>query len=107
MRKRTVWLALAAALLVVIGTAVLPGVRQSSQSPDLERVVRRYSVAVDGQESVIRIRTREIHGTFEYRGVEQRGTGRYEMRWRAPTALVEQLRGPMGVVTRGYDGVRA
>lgn len=107
MRTKTRWLTLASAVLVVGGTIALLTTRQAGSPSDVQRVVRKYAAALGGPERAKNIRTREIHGTFEYRGVGQYGTGQFEMRWRFPTSLVEQLRGPMGVVTRGFDGTRA
>jgi len=54
-----------------------------------------------------RCEVRRLRGTFEYQGVGQHGTGQLHMRWKAPSSLVEQLKGPMGSITRGFDGTRA
>lgn len=107
MRIKIGWLALAAAVLVAGGTVAVLKARQARSPSDVQRVVRKYAAALGGPERAKNIKTREIHGTFEYRGVGQHGTGQFEMRWRSPTSLVEQLRGPMGVITRGFDGARA
>ena len=107
MRTRIGWLALASVVFVVGVTVAVLKTRQATSSPDVQRVVRTYSAALGGQPRLNNIKTREIHGTFEYRGIEQHGTGQLVMRWKAPSSLVEQLRGPIGVITRGFDGVRA
>ena len=107
MQTKTRWLALASTLFVVWGTVTAQRAQDARSSSDVQRVVRKYAAALGGQARVMNIRTREIHGTFEYRGIEQHATGQLEMRWRSPSSLVEQLRGPMGVITRGYDGARA
>jgi hypothetical protein len=107
MRGRIAWLSIATVALVVCGTFAVLETRPGRPSADVQRVARKYTAALGGTERSKNIRTREIHGTFEYRGVGQYGTGQLEMRWKTPNLLVEQLRGPMGVITRGFDGVHA
>lgn len=107
MRGRTIWLAFASAVVVVYGTIAILKTHRVRPSADVQRVARKYAAALGGPARSKNIRTREIHGTFEYRGIGQHGIGQLEMRWKAPSSLVEQLRGPMGVITRGYDGERA
>ena len=107
MRGRIAWLTIATAALVVCATIAVLATREVRPSADVQRVARKYTVALGGPVRFKNIRTREIHGTFEYRGVGQYGTGELEMRWKTPNLLVEQLRGPMGVITRGFDGVHA
>jgi hypothetical protein len=107
MRERIAWLTIATAALVVCGTLAVLETRQVRPSADVQRVARKYTAALGGPVRSRNIRTREIHGTFEYRGVGQYGTGQLELRWKTPNLLVEQLRGPIGVVTRGFDGVHA
>lgn len=107
MRGRIIWLTFASAGFVVCGTIAVLKTRHAGPSAEVQRVARKYAAALGGPARSKNIRTREIHGTFEYRGVGQHGTGQLEMRWKAPSSLVEQLRGPMGVITRGYDGARA
>jgi len=107
MRRRIAWFAIATAALGISGTIALLETRQVGPSADVQRLARKYTAALGGPERSKNIRTREIHGTFEYRGAGQYGTGQLAMRWKAPGLLVEQLRGPMGVVTRGFDGVHA
>ena len=107
MRGRIIWLTFASAVFVVCGTIAVLKTRHAGPSADVQRVARKYAAALGGPARSKNVRTREIHGTFEYRGAGQHGTGQLEMRWKAPGSLVEQLRGPMGVITRGYDGARA
>ena len=107
MRERIIWLTFASVVFVVCGTIAVLKTRDATPSADVQRVARKYAAALGGPARSRHVRTREIHGTFEYRGVGQHGTGQLEMRWKAPSSLVEQLRGPMGVITRGYDGTRA
>lgn len=107
MRGKIIWLTFASAVFVACGTIVVLETRHARPSTDVQRVARKYAAALGGPARSKNIRTREIHGTFEYRGVGQHGTGQLEMSWKAPSSLVEQLRGPMGVITRGYDGARA
>jgi hypothetical protein len=107
MRTRIALLAFASTLFVVWGTVTVLKTHDAKSSSDVQRVVRLYGAALGGKARVKNIKTREIHGTFEYRGVEQHATGQLEMRWRSPSSIVERLRGPMGVITRGFDGARA
>jgi hypothetical protein len=98
-----------AALAVLILAAAMIALRehQRAPSPDVQRIARKYTAALGGYRRVSSIRTREIRGTFEYRGIQQHGAGAVQMQWRAPNSLVEQLDGPLGRVMRGFDGVRA
>jgi hypothetical protein len=107
MRRRIVSLAFASAAVIVCGTIAVLKPHDVAPSADVQRVARKYTAALGGPARSRRITTREIHGTFEYKGAGQHGIGQLEMRWKAPGSLVEQLRGPMGVITRGYDGKRA
>jgi hypothetical protein len=107
LRARIAWLTIAAAALVVAAAIAVLQTREAGPSADVQRVARKYTAALGGPIRFSNIKTREIRGTFEYRGAGQYGTGQLEMRWKAPNSLVEQLRGPMGVITRGFDGVRA
>jgi len=107
MRGRIIWLTVTSAVFVVAGMIAVVETRDDGPSADVQRVARKYSAALGGPVRSKNIRTREIHGTFEYRGAGQHGTGQLQMKWKAPSSLVEQLRGPMGVITRGYDGARA
>src|SRR5687768_8085365 len=107
MRGRIIWLTVTSAVFLAAGMIAVVKTRPAGPSADVQRVARKYSAALGGPERSKNIRTREIHGTFEYRGVGQHGTGQLEMKWKAPGSLVEQLRGPTGVITRGYDGARA
>jgi hypothetical protein len=104
---RIIWLVFASAVVVVCGTIAVLKPHHTAPSADIQRVARKYAAALGGPARSKHISTREIRGTFEYRGSGQHGTGQLEMRWKAPNSLVEQLRGPMGVITRGYDGERA
>ena len=107
MRQRIAWVTIATAALVVCGTITVLETRQVRPSADVQRVARKYTAALGGTVRSKNIRTRHIHGTFEYSGVGQYGTGYLEMRWKTPNLLVEELRGSMGVITRGFDGVHA
>lgn len=101
------WSTFAFALLVAARIATAQNAPDGSSSADVERVMRKYEAALGGRPLLLSIKTREIHGTFEYKGVEQHATGQLEMKWRAPTLLVEQLRGPMGIITKGFDGTHS
>ena len=111
MHARTTWLTIAAAF--VLGLECKPAPQQqdpdplNAWDPKVQRIWRRYAAAIGGSAQVAPIRTREILGRFEYTGVGQHATGRVEMRWKAPSSIAEHLRGPMGVITRGFDGERA
>ena len=97
------------AMVFVVGSAIVATLLLDStrDATDVERVVRKYKAALGGLERAMNVTTREIEGTFEYKGVQQYGTGQLVMRWRAPKSVVEQLHGPMGTITRGFDGARA
>lgn len=99
----------ALAMVFVVGSAILAtlSLDSTTDATDVERVVRKYKAALGGLERAMNVRTREIEGTFEYIGVQQHGMGELSMRWRAPKSVVEQLHGPMGTITRGFDGVQA
>ena len=94
----------ATTLLVIPGIIACQGAHDAAEA---ERIMRRYEEALGGQERVAGITTRAITGTFEYKGVGQHATGQLEMIWKAPNSLAERLEGPMGVVTRSFDGASA
>ena len=95
------WKGRAVAAALLLSTAGLEA-QETASSSDADRVWRRYLTALGGQ-AWHDVRTREIEGSFEYRGGEQHGTGALSMRWKAPRFAVEQLRAPGRTVVRGLN----
>src|SRR5687768_11260540 len=92
MRGKIISSTIASALLVVCGTIAFLTTRNDRPSADVQRVARKYAAALGGPARFKNIGTREIQGTFEYKGIGQHATGELELKWKAPGSLVEQLR---------------
>jgi hypothetical protein len=65
------WVALAAALFVLSLIVTVQKPQDAKVPIDIQRVARKYTAAVGGWARLMNISSREIDGTFEYKGVEQ------------------------------------